>query len=96
MKNGFDAKEDELKNRQGGKLYPIGMSLRSTFSPPDGEELQSRITSLMVELSHQPYEPLGSEPSPRPTPSHAEAHQSEQAVPRSLLRQLTRMFRRHH
>ena len=47
--------EDDLHHRQGARLYPVGRSLRSTFPALDGDDLQPRIASLMIELSHEQY-----------------------------------------
>ena len=91
MRDGYDTEEEDLQHRQGGQLYPIGRSLRSTFSPPDGEELQPKITSLMVELSHQPYESMPYEIPARYEQKEA-AHPSS---PPSIREQLARFFRRH-
>ena len=95
MHDGFDAEEDKLQYRQGGTLYPIGRSLRSTFSSPEDEELQPRITSLMVELSHQPYEPMPCETrgADRADPTPHQGGGKEASG--SLLHQLARFLRRH-
>jgi hypothetical protein len=88
MNNGFDRDEDELQHRQGASLYPVGRSLRATFPAPDGEDLQPRITTLMVELAHQPYEHETQAKGQAPRPAEAPAP--------SLLHQLTSFFRRTH
>jgi hypothetical protein len=88
MDNGVD-REEELQFRQDGQLYPVGRSLRSTFPAPDGEELQPRITSLMVELAHQPYEtarPVSTAPVDRVSPPPAGGAPS-------ILSHLKRLFR---
>jgi hypothetical protein len=84
MVDGYDREEDDLQHRQGGALYPLGRSLRSTFPAPDGEDLQPRITTLMVELAHQPYE-CKTAPAQQTRPA--------EAPPPSILGQLTSFFR---
>lgn len=92
MSNGYDSAEEELQANQAPKLYPVGRSLRTTFPAPDGEVLQPRITTLMVELAHQPYERDGngndrfmSEVAPCAADPRREL---------SLLSQIARLFRR--
>lgn len=80
MNDGFQSEKDEAQYPQNARLDPLGRSLRSTFQPPDGEELQPRIASLMIELSQQHYDGATSiRPAP-PSPR------------RSLLRRLTRLL----
>ena len=76
-------RDEELDQRQDGRLHPLGHSLRRTFPPRDGEELQSRITSLMVELSHLPYERQASA-----------AIRTDEAASPTVLHHFARFFRR--
>lgn len=89
MTEGSHRDEDELEHRQG-RLYPLGRSLRSTFPIHDGEELQPRITSLMVELSHQPYDRPVTPSRPQPA---ATTSPSTTTSP-SAIHQIARFFRR--
>ncbi|SEN23268.1 hypothetical protein SAMN05192583_2316 [Sphingomonas gellani] len=84
MNDGFHTAHDEFHPSNDGRLDPIGRSLRSTFEPPDGEELQPRIASLMIELSHQDYEPEDCSPL------------TNEAAPAkaSLMHRLTRFLQR--
>ena len=92
MSNGYDSAEEELQASQAPKLYPVGRSLRTTFPAPDGEDLQPRITTLMVELAHQPYErdSNGSNRAMSEAPPCA-AHAGREL---SIFGQIARLFRR--
>jgi len=92
MSNGYDSTEEEMQANQAANLYPVGRSLRTTFPAPDGEDLQPRITTLMVELAHQPYERDG----------HGDTRLTTEAPPyaantgreSSFFGQIARLFRR--
>jgi hypothetical protein len=90
MSNGYDSAEEEFQANQASKLYPVGRSLRTTFPAPDGEDLQPRITTLMVELAHQPYERDGNDRLISEGPPCA----ADTGRELSLLSQIARLFRR--
>lgn len=43
--------EDELENRQGPQLYPIGRALRTTYDAENHDSLGNDLTGLMLALA---------------------------------------------
>ena len=67
--------EEELKQRQGAALYPLGRALRATYDADNHDTLGSDVTGLMLELTRLPYEPgracARAEPHERKAPDRA-------------------------
>ena len=67
-------RDEELRDRQGGRTFRVGCVLRDTFDGRD-DALEPAMTRLMLELTHLPYEaeqrshPLAQQPAPCEPPS---------------------------
>lgn len=62
-----DARDERLKDRQGGRVYSVGEALRATFDAENHDTLGPDVTGLMIDLSKVPYEP-GAVPAAAPAP----------------------------
>ena len=52
-----ETREEWLRDRQDGRIYPLGRALRATYDAENHDSLGSDVTGLMIDLSRVPYEP---------------------------------------